>query len=101
MCLVINKCDAPDTLARWELELALRLPDLAALNPGRLAVIYTSARNGEAVGDVLDWMLAAREAGAAAREGAAARAKWRAASMQQRAAAGQQPSSGGAGAGAS
>ena len=66
MCLVINKCDAPDTLDRWEVDLALRLPDLAALYPRRLAVIYASALRGEAVADLLEWMLAARAAAGAA-----------------------------------
>ncbi|KIY95329.1 hypothetical protein MNEG_12632 [Monoraphidium neglectum] len=58
VCLVVNKCDAPKTLSRWEVDLCLRLPDLAAANGGRLCIIYTSALKGDAVGDVLEWMVA-------------------------------------------
>lgn len=60
ICLVINKCDASATLSHWQIELALRLPDLVALNPGRLSIVYTSALMGEAVGDVMEWLVAAR-----------------------------------------
>jgi hypothetical protein len=61
VCLAVNKCDAPATLARWELELALRLRDLTALHPGRLSVIYTSAIEGEGGGveDLMGWLTAA------------------------------------------
>jgi hypothetical protein len=43
VCVVVNKCDAPHTLAEWELDLSLRIQDLAALiTPGRLQVDCSS-----------------------------------------------------------